>query len=1080
MSRYLKSINLQGFKSFPVKTTVEFVDGVTGIVGANGSGKSNIVEALKWVLGEQSAKSLRGDKMEDVIFNGTKERSPASLCDVTLTFNNDNHWLPIEFDEVGVSRRMFRSGEGQYSINKSRVRLKEIVELFLDTGVGRDSYAIFEQGKIDRLLSESPVERRVLFEDFAGISKFKFRKEEAERKLENSRQNLDRITDIIQELEKEVVNLQEQAQNAAKHNEIKIALRNLELKYEALRVKNLEAEIAQKEEQKKKTQDKIGPLQDEMKKREDDIQNADNDVIAKETDFNALRDNYARVEREYGEIRSRLVNNEERKVSLENQLTGMEKRLSEGEQREIALKTELETARNELGEAAAEKEKMAGKLSEIQAKIDAVMQEARGLDGRLQEKSREIGFEGTVTKDDIEKLKQDIAALQARLESARAALEEKWNVTRSTQSDLEEKNGLLEQSLRDIGNLKEELGRILSDIDARQAEETALVAENARRNETIRDLQQKLKAMDQVIMGSLEKQADRLKDFTARKPELDGRIETVIAELTESVQSGRPFGDTQSAIQRLKDSFAEYKAYYESILGILYSDDGTYTQKENAQRSIESVLAEIDAAGLELDGLREKLKALQTVRQDIQNNTIKNDYELNSLQAEIRKTGERLNADLEALKNLENQINSMSEGINKKQTAVELMQAVVEEYERDMNRLKTARAELLEDLNKRKIDSARSEEKHRSLSAETGRIKNQIADIERMRSSYETDRQSIKSTLENLDKRIAEDTAGRDEYARRIETFQQDIESRKAEIEGIHQSRKLLEAQRREIEASIQKFERQLMNLDGAVNERHGYLNSILENGQKLYSVDLRLIQIEPGDKFDTLTLKIEEHRNELIKLGDVNLLAIEQFQNAKERLEFLQTQKSDSEKAMQDILSLIEDTNRKCVDQFNAAFEDIRKAFKKIFARLFDGGRADLVLENKEDPLNSGINIFAEPPGKKFASISLLSGGERALVAIAVIFAILYLKPTPFVVLDEMDAPLDDDNIERFKSLINEFKETSQFIIVSHSKSTLEICDSLYGVTMEEQGVSKVVSVAFDEAELLFKTEPGIPAAEA
>lgn len=1075
MSRYLKSISLQGFKSFPVKTNVEFVDGVTGIVGANGSGKSNVIEAIKWVLGEQSAKSLRGDKMEDVIFNGTKDRSASSMCEVNLTFNNDNHWLPIEFEEVSVARRMFRSGESQYNINKSRVRLKEVVELFLDTGVGRDSYAIFEQGKIDRLLSESPTERRTLFEDFAGISKFKFRKEEAERKLENSRANIDRVNDIILELEKEVVNLKEQAENAAKHNEIRVSLNNLEMKSEALIYRNFEKEINNKQNQKKNMEDKLLPLQEDAKKREEDILQADNNVIAKETEFNSMRDDYAKVEREFGEIRSRLENNKDRKHSLQNQLKSMETRLTEGEEREKVLKRELEETQQEMEKFAGQKDTAGRQLQNIQDKIDTIHNEIRELDGQILARSKEIGFDAIITKDHIEKQRQDLVGLQTKLEDYRVTLEEKWNLSRGLQAEIGEKSNLLEMSSRDIANLKGELSKILEDIDRLIGEEDGIKQSNTQYNEEVRSLQQKLKSMDQVIMGSLEKQSHLLKDFTDQKPGLDSKIEGVINELTECIQIGRPFEETKNVIIRLKENFNEYKAYYESILGILYSDEGTYTQKEHTQKNIEDIAAGIAQNEHKLEETRGKLKELHTVRENIQNNYIKNDYELTSLQNEIKKMNDRLSNDLEGLKNLENQINSISDSINKKQSSIEGMQKIVEDYDREIGRLKSARGELLDDLNKKKIDFAGVEEKHRSLSREASRIKNQIADIERNKANYENDRQSVNQNIENMEKRIEEDTNNFEVFSRKVEKFQEEIEARKSEIEGIHQARKSLEAQRKEVEANILKIERSIMNIETAISERKGHQDSIVENVKKLYSVEVSLIHLEEDDKYDHIAAKINELREELKKLGDVNQLAIEQFQNAKERLEFLQTQKADSEKAMQDIIALIDETNKKCVEQFVAAFEDIRKAFKKIFARLFDGGKADLVLENKDDVLNSGINIFAEPPGKKFASISLLSGGERALVAIAVIFAILYLKPTPFVVLDEMDAPLDDDNIERFKALLADFKQTSQFVIVSHSKSTLEICDSLYGVTMEEQGVSKVISVAFDEAQLLFKTEDNV-----
>ena len=1076
MARYLKSVTLQGFKSFPLKTQVEFVDGITGIVGANGSGKSNIIESVKWVLGEQSAKSLRGDKMEDVIFNGTKNRTPMSMAEVSLNFENDNHWLPIEYNEVAISRRIFRSGEGLYSINKSKVRLKDIVEMFLDTGIGRDSYAIFEQGKIDRLLSESPQERRVLFEDFAGISKFKFRKEEAEKKLESARTNLERVNDIIIGLEKEVESLRGQAENASRYNELKSGLRDLELKFEAIRVKNFENEIMNKYSQKAKTEEKLSPLLEEIKKKEEDIVHAETDIQNRETDYNRIQEEYARFEREFGEVKSRLSSNKERKQVLETQLKNMDSRLKEGEDRQKALNGELETKFHDLDEVTEDKEAVQDKMTDIQSRIDAVHNQIRQLDAETLNRSKAIGFDKIVSKDDIDRQKHELVSVQAKLENYRASLEEKWNTQKNIQAELEEKQSQLGLVSQEAAKLKEELGKILSDIEQSHKKENQIKEESQRYNESIRSLQQKLKLMDKSIMESLEKQAVLIKDFSEKKPLLESKMESVMKALEDSIRNGKPLEETHEVLQKLKDHFSDYKNYYENILGILYSDEGTYTRKENMQNSIEELTEHIVENETALENSRAKVRELQSVREGIQNNFNKNEFEMNSLKNEMKKMNDQNTSVLEALKILENQINSASDTIKKKQVLIEEMAAIVDAYEEEIRDMKAERNEHFEELNKKKIDFARVEEKQKSVNNEIARIKNQLSDIERTRSTFENDKTNSLAIIEEMEKRITDDGNKLDDYQKKINGFQEDIADKKKEIEGIQKARKLMETQRKGLEESILKFEKVVMNLDSAVSERKGFLDSILENVQKSYFVDVRTIEIDKEDNLEEIASRISSLRIDLQNLGDVNLLAIEQFQNAKERLDFLLIQKQDSENAIEDIIDLINETNLKCVDQFSAAFEDIRKAFKKIFARLFDGGKADLVLDNDKDILNSGISIFAEPPGKKFQTISLLSGGERALVAIAVIFSILYLKPTPFVILDEMDAPLDDDNIERFKALLKDFKQTSQFVLVSHSKSTLEICDTLYGVTMEEQGVSKIVNVAFDEADLLFKTDENTP----
>jgi len=1070
MARYLKSLTLHGFKSFPVKTAVEFVDGITGIVGANGSGKSNIVEAIRWVLGEQSARSLRGDKMEDVIFNGTRDRPAISMAEVSLDFNNENHWLPIEYSEVNVARRIFRSGEGHYSINKSKVRLKDVIELFLDTGIGRDSYAIFEQGKIDRLLSESPQERRILFEDFAGISKFKFRKEEAERKLENSRANIERINDIIVELEKEVLSLKEQAENAQNYNELKSKLREMELKFEALRKRNFEKEINDKLKQKRMTEEKLKPVLEDFQRKESDIIQVEENIIKMEEEFNKIRDEYVVIEKDFSEIKSRLEGNRERILSYENQLRNVNQRLAEGGEREKKLREELETKVSEYDNFVKERERASERLKEIQEKIDLLYSGKKKCEDIILDQSRQLGFSKIVTKEDVDKNKQDVVALQTKQDGYRISLEGKWNSIKSIESQIKDKKGQLNILSQTMENLREELKKVLEEIEWNQREEDNLKKRNNQLNQEIKELQEESKKLDNLIISSLEKQALMLKEFSIKKPELERVIENGFSEIIERIKKGESVEEIKKSIFALKEHFGAYKGEYERILGILFSDEGAYTQKESLQKKQEEAFREIEQNEVKIEEIRGIIKKSQEIREKIQNEYNKNDFEFNGIQSEIEKLNRQLNEDHGAFKTIENQINDTAEVIKRKQKLVEDLSLIINEYEEGLQKLREEQGEFFEELNSRKIEHARLDEKCKSLQSEIQRIKNQMTDIEDMKKTYENDKNNYVKNIEGLKERIDNDEKEFDRYTEMVKKSQRDIEEKKEQIDGLHKTRKSLEVQRKNIEDNIQKLEKMVSNLDNAVSERKGYLESLIQNVESNYGVNINTIKVDEGDSFDEISKEIVLLRERILKLGNVNLLAIEQYQSARERLDFLNMQKQDSEKAMQDIIRLIDETNAKCVEQFVSSFEDIRKAFKKIFARLFDGGKADLILEDEKDVLNCGVNIFAEPPGKKFQNISLLSGGERALVAISVIFSILYLKPTPFVVLDEMDAPLDDDNIERFKALLKDFKETSQFIIVSHSKSTLEICDALYGVTMEEQGVSKVVNVAFNEADVLFK----------
>ncbi len=1071
MARYLKSIILQGFKSFPLKTEIEFVDGITGIVGANGSGKSNIVEAVKWVLGEQSAKSLRGEKMEDVIFNGTKNRLPGSMAEVSLVFDNENKWLPIDYSEVEITRRMFRSGEGQYFINKSKVRLKDIVELFLDTGIGRDSYAIFEQGKIDRLLSESPEERRVLFEDFAGISKFKFRKEEAERKLEASKMDLARVNDIIINLEKEVESLKAQAEVAQNYNEVKAKLRDLELRFEALRVLNFKKEIETKNRQKSELVEKQKELFIKKEKLEQELISVENSIIELENKYNVTKEEYSKLEKNFGETKVRISGYIDKKNLLSEQIKNMASKLEVGILREKALRSELEEKMKEFDELEEKREEFSERLSEIQSKIDNFQSEIKRLDSNLLNESKNIGFNRMVSKDDIDKVRTEIISSQTMLENYRKELEKAWEKKKTLELMLEEQNTNYEIKKKGLDKQKEEVDNIVREIQENRKIEEKTKEENKLLEQEISKLEVELKGLDKIILASLEKQANKLKEFTGRKGEYDLTLDRLMLELKEKIEKGEGKESIVSHIDKLREIFKEYQGYYEEILNIIYNDEQGYLKKEQIQEKIEELKHTISENRITIERINEKIKELTTVKEEIKKNYDRTEFEFNQLIQEKNKVEKEISLTIEDSKAIENKIVDLSNNIKEKQLKLESIMKIIDDYEEKIKELREERGAYFDDLNRLKIDYARIEEKKKSTGIEIKRIESQLLEIEKMKEGYEKDRKNIEDVIAELDTRITGESLENEKLELKLKEISKEIESLKTNLDGFDKQRKFLFSEIKELENNCQKVERSILNVENAISERRAFLETTIENVFKNYNTNIEEVMAKEGDNFDSLSKEIAICREMMQSFGEINFLAIEQYQNARERYEFLTSQKNDIERAISDIENLIRETNEKSEEKFISSFEEIRKAFKKIFARLFDGGRADLVLENKDDILNTGINIMAEPPGKKFQSISLLSGGERALVAIAVIFSILYLKPTPFVILDEMDAPLDDDNIERFKSLLKDFKETSQFIIVSHSKSTLEVCDALYGVTMEELGVSKVVSVAFDEAEKIVES---------
>ncbi|URA11020.1 chromosome segregation SMC family protein [Thermospira aquatica] len=1064
MARYLKTIELDGFKSFGVKTAIECVDGITGIVGANGSGKSNVIEAIKWVLGEQSAKSLRGEKMEDIIFNGTHSRSPKSMAEVTLTFDNTNKWLPLDFEEVSIGRRIFRSGEGQYFINKSRVRLKDVVELFLDTGIGRDSYAIFEQGKIDRLLSESPEERRYLFEEFAGISKFKFRREEAEKKLEAAQANLARVQDIIIELEKDCVKLEKQAENAALYNTLKQELMQGEILFEVLRIQNMQQEILAKTQEKQKIESQIFQKQEKLTEYEEALLTLDNDLMDKEKKQNEWREIITSLEKTHSAYQTEIKSSRERKILLEKQLESLVQRLKEGEGREIALREEYERKQQSLVEIEELRDIAREKLTTIQTEIDRIRESMRLLDQQLLQKSRELGFSQIVTRDHVDRLNKEIFSLDAQQENTQRKLEELFRQKQAFEAETSTKRELLEELIQKRKKLETEVQDISAQIQQNLKEENGLKKENQSLLQSIQNLQQKLKSVDKIIIESLEKQAQEIKAFSQKKPFLEANLRELFSRIEQAITDS-DLSIVAQLLKQLQNLFQEIQSSYEEILAILYSEEGTYTQKERIQQNIEEITQVIEDNRQKIELLQERLRELQTLRENTQASYSRVDYETQSLEEEIKKIENQQNSIEEAYAQTQNAFNLLRDRILEKQEQLEKLIQLIEDYEHEVAERKITLNRLLDELNNQRVETVRVEEQYKSLSTELQRIKLQLEDIQKTRTNYTKDLENSLAVIEELDHKIDEAEEKLTAITAELEKARNTVAEIRSQVEALLKERKTLESLRRDLEQEITHLEKRLGGMENAIQERQTVQQNIIKNLEENYHCHYTDIHPPEGVTIENLHEKIVDIKKQIDALGNVNLLAIDEFRNAKERLEFLQRERQDSEKAMQDIIHVIEETNEKSKELFLSSFEDIRKSFRKVFARMFDGGRADLILVDENDVLNSGINIMAEPPGKKFQAISLLSGGERALVAISVIFAILHLKPTPFVVLDEMDAPLDDDNIERFKRLLLEFKEVSQFIIVSHSKSTLEICDALYGVTMEEQGVSKVVSVAFDEA---------------
>ncbi|MGL5255269.1 MAG: chromosome segregation SMC family protein [Brevinema sp.] len=1067
MASYLKSLELQGFKSFGGKTRVEFAEGITGIVGPNGCGKSNVVEAVKWVLGEQSAKSLRGDKMQDIIFNGTTHRSPAGMAEAILTFNNQQQWLPLEYPEVSISRRIFRSGEGQYYINGARSRLKDNLELFLDTGVGRDSYAIFEQGKIDRLLSESAEDRRVLFEDFAGISKFKFRKEEAERKLAAARENLERLQETLDRLEKEIATLELQAQDAESYKETSTRLGQAELKFGAARLQNMRREIEKRQNERESLKSALNPLSEDLTRIENEMSKSEQGSGDKERLFGEMNEKFHALEKELAQIKTQ-------RTAAERRMEDNNKRLVEISIRSKQDRERLEDGEEELSEKRdavfdAEKKEAAARavLAKAEELQNAIKAETEALEQALLQRSQELGFPRAINRSDSENIRRDIAEFKGRVFQYESEEISQQDILKTKQQAMKAEETQIE-SLKSLLDQAEKLAKTCTDA---KNEAIRMVSERERLIKECelkqKSLLEESKSLDKRIMTALERSLEHIRAFRKEQPLLTSAIKAAFDAVEKAAIEGKV---DLNLIQTLKIALQDSEIAYERFAGSLFGEDFTaklalLDENDALWELLEKERATLDSEKQILEDAIQK-EAQAIADQNVAENNFKNsEREFRKLQSEAEQA--RLATD-RAKSDLFNARQSLEQAENK----LNLLEDAIRNYDEGHASLRDRRQEINDKVSDARVSYTGFEAQAKALRGDIRSLEIRLDDIRRSLNNADSDESNLKQTDEQLKEEIEELNETVDELTPEIARLKKDMASIAEEIQEISKAKRALESYHKDALEKYNKLRMRESEMEGVLSERIKVMHDVEESLKEQFQrEDLSSIELTEEDTLEKLQISIKALKEQLFKMGDVNMMAVEQFHAAKERYTTLTHQKEDIEAATTDTETLIAETNAESSEKFIKAFEDIRKSFRDLFAQLFDGGRADLLLTNKEDPLSSGIDIMAEPPGQKFQNVSLLSGGQRAMVAIAVIFSMLKLKPTPFIILDEIDAPLDDENIERFKKLLSRFKDTGQFVIVSHSKSTLEVCDALFGVTMEELGCSKVLSVAFDEAdELIFK----------
>ncbi len=926
---FLKSVELFGFKSFADRSVIEFQEGISALLGPNGCGKSNIVDSIKWVLGEQATKTLRAEKMEDIIFNGTDNRKPLGMAEVTLTLVNDGGVLPLEMPEITIKRRLYRSGESEYLINGAPVKLKEVRELFQDTGVGKSAYSIMEQGKIDQVLSNKPEDRRYLFEEAAGISKYKLKGQEAEKKLERTEENMRQVDGIIGEVRRSYETLKTQSEKTNRYRNLRDAIFTLDTKIQLLKLREFLDETAKKERELGETQ-----------KRKDDIR-AEIDGINESLEANL--DQVNSMESLLIENQKKLYGIDLEKSGKDNQIAILAERTAEFE-RQIGL-------REERGKA-------------IEAKLLSFQDQIAKKSEQLAEYSVRIG-----------EIENNCDGFQASMESTRERMrqnEQRMAELERQIKELELDNEIRQKELRELTDI------IVNQLDAKLKETGYSYQDRKAIEEEMRTL---LGNLGVHIAGRISLIEDSLRT-TLSQAEGKKVLESTLGVLKESEQS----------VEGLKGLFGRYSQAIPAFIDEFLAPSGIITRKREMEGAIEEIRTRIQGNREEGSGLRQE------------------NGQLSKKIEEYRKTLEELRVNLARMKA---QKTAVDESIHLLEKEHGEQKAFLDENMREIEAAKTRLSDLHDKIKKIGEERALLEKREEELKKELAQLEKRISTKNKDLVEKE---KALKSRMEGLSR-----------VQGQIEKIQIDLSSLQTEVRNLHENYR-------------ERYGRDLSDFSAEIYE-------IRENGR-----DLR----------DQLQTAREEQK----KLGQVNLMAVEEFAEVKERYEFLQNQLEDLRKAKEDLKSITGQIRSESTELFLDTYEKIRKNFHVMFRRLFGGGRAELKLSDTDNVLESGIEIYVQPPGKKLENIALLSGGERSLTAVALLFATYMVKPSPFCILDEIDAALDEENVGRFVNLLREFGKTSQFVIITHNKKTVMGARTLLGVTMEESGISKIVAIRLDSEE--------------
>lgn len=1181
---YLKQIEVHGFKSFADKIELNLANGINAVVGPNGSGKSNISDAIRWVLGEQSAKTLRGSKMEDVIFSGSDKKKALGFAEVSICIDNADRKLPVDFTEINITRRMYRSGESEYYINKISCRLKDIYELFMDTGIGRDGYSIIGQGRIDEILSNKSEDRRQIFEEAAGIVKFKSRKHEAEKKLENTKQNITRVMDIIEEISTQLEPMKEQAEVAKRYRDILLELKGIEInlilgnidKFKAKlgsikkEEEGVQSYIEEKAKYKLNLDEKqrelklsLNALEKNLEELQQEAHQLDNNMQRQEGEYKVVQEKKSNIESSYARFHQRkkelelegkkssaaIVENDTHLELLGVQLQQLKSSIAEKSSQFESYYSAIAEKETELDNVQQQYISLINSQSEIKSKINSsysfieniekrnlqINEDLKRLETQLEEKRKafkaaEESFEAAKHSENqcgnkLEEIKQnkqehEKKALElehevSNVKSSKDSIASRLRVLEDMEKDFDGYSKSVKALLSNAGSItKGMLGAVGEMINVPSLYVAAIdVALGAQVQSVVTETEEDAKALIEYLkkyklgratflpissikpryFSDKDKASFEIDGFVGIASKLvtcDKKIENIINNLLGRIAIVK---DMDAAIKLAR--LTNYDFRIVTLAGEIINAGGSITggSLNAVSHSVLSRKNEIEQLKLKYEGTKENFEGLlldlESTKQHItamgleitnktdehhrlmlELNNLQNRFE--SLKSEMQIINDRISISAKEISDLSKECNDSREFIAVNQqmdiqleTNKKEIEAKIAALQADMKQLNEVKDAHNNDITDLKVKLAAIEQNKKSIELQNIELNDKIKQLEvELQNSIKEMEQSdtdsthydemlkqiknvikdLESQIEQKQNKIQEKTEEKIKLQTAIEKSDEEIKDSQQEEADVQNSLHKIEMQKVKVEFELENIELKLLETyELNYNNAQCYRNN---------SINLTWA-----------ARRCDELKEEIRAMGTVNVNAVEEYEKLSERFTFLNNQVEDMVKSRESLLQVITEIAESMKQQFITEFYKINENFNEVFAQLFGGGQAQLVLSDADNILESGIEIIAKPPGKKLQNLLLLSGGERALTAIALLFAILKMKPAPFCVLDEIDAALDDANVDRYATFLKEFSKTTQFIIVTHRKGTMESADCLYGVSMEDSGISKLISVKLE-----------------